>query len=220
MDLSAKQAVLFDLGGTIIDSAPGIIRSAQYALRHFGREMDEISLRPFIGPPLKECFTEVCGLPEGDAEQAVLYYRERYGTVGKFECSLYPGVEQLLRELWEAGKTVLLATSKPEQFAREILEHFNIARYFHRIGGATFDHTRESKEAVIEYVLDYGGGIGSETAVMVGDRKFDIAGAKAFGMASLGVLYGFGSREELEKAGADCLADSARQVGDLLLGRT
>lgn len=217
MDLSSKRAVLFDLDGTIIDSAPGIIRSAQHALSYFGREMDEVSLRPFIGPPLKDCFTDVCGLSDEDAEKAVVYYRERYGTVGKFECTVYPGVKELLKALNEAGKLVLLATSKPEKFAVDILEHFDLAKYFHRIGGATFDHGRETKEAVIEYVLSYGGGISPADAVMVGDRKFDITGARAFGMANIGVLYGFGSRKELEEAGADCLAETAEEVKELLV---
>lgn len=215
MDFRSKKAVLLDLDGTIIDSAPGILRSAQYALQNLGREMDSAAMRAFIGPPLKDCFTQVCGLTDQEALEAVQLYRERYGSVGKFECSLYPGVEGLLKALHQSGRRVLLATSKPEQFAAEILEHLGVAQYFDRIGGAALDHSRETKEEVLAYVLE-DQGLSPEDAVMVGDRRFDIEGAKAFSMASIGVLYGFGERPELEMAGADAIVSSTEDLAALL----
>ena len=147
-----------------------------------------------------------------EAEQATEFYRQRYAPIGKFECSVYPGIPQLLRRLHETGRTVILATSKPEGFAREILEHFDLLQYFDLIGGATLDGSRDTKEAVLQYILDSGRVPDRQDAVMIGDTKFDMIGAAAFSLPAVGVLYGFGSRQELEENGALFLARDAAEL--------
>lgn len=207
------KTVLFDLDGTITDSEPGIIACVQHALRQFGIEVeDPKTLRPFIGPPLRDSFREYFQMTPEEAEQATEFYRQRYAPIGKFECSVYPGIPQLLRRLHETGRTVILATSKPEGFAREILEHFDLLQYFDLIGGATLDGSRDTKEAVLQYILDSGRVPDRQDAVMVGDTKFDMIGAAAFSLPAVGVLYGFGSRQELEENGALFLARDAAEL--------
>lgn len=207
------KTVLFDLDGTITDSEPGIIACVQHALRQFGIEVeDPKTLRPFIGPPLRDSFRDYFQMTPEEAEQATEYYRQRYAPIGKFECSVYPGIPELLRRLHETGRTVILATSKPEGFAREILEHFDLAQYFDLIGGATLDGSRDTKEAVLSYILDSGRVPDRQDAVMIGDTKFDMIGAAAFSLPAVGVLYGFGSRQELEENGALFLAADAAEL--------
>ena len=207
------KTVLFDLDGTITDSEPGIIACVQHALRQFGIEVeDPKTLRPFIGPPLRDSFRDYFQMTPEEAEQATEYYRQRYAPIGKFECSVYPGIPELLRRLHETGRTVILATSKPEGFAREILEHFDLLQYFDLIGGATLDGSRDTKEAVLQYILDSGRVPDRQDAVMIGDTKFDMIGAAAFSLPAVGVLYGFGSRQELEENGALFLARDAAEL--------
>ena len=207
------KTVLFDLDGTITDSEPGIIACVQHALRQFGIEVeDPKTLRPFIGPPLRDSFRAYFHMTPEEAEQATEFYRQRYAPIGKFECAVYPGIPELLRRLHEAGRTVILATSKPEGFAREILEHFDLAQYFDLIGGATLDGSRDTKEAVLQYILDSGRIPDRQDAVMIGDTKFDMIGAAAFSLPAVGVLYGFGSRQELEENGALFLAEDAAEL--------
>ena len=207
------KTVLFDLDCTITDSEPGIIACVQHALRQFGIEVeDPKTLRPFIGPPLRDSFRDYFQMTPEEAEQATEYYRQRYAPIGKFECSVYPGIPGLLRRLHETGRTVILATSKPEGFAREILEHFDLAQYFDLIGGATLDGSRDTKEAVLSYILDSGRVPDRQDAVMIGDTKFDMIGAAAFSLPAVGVLYGFGSRQELEENGALFLAADAAEL--------
>lgn len=207
------KTVLFDLDGTITDSEPGIIACVQHALRQFGIEVENPNtLRPFIGPPLRDSFRDYFQMTPEEAEQATEFYRQRYAPIGKFECSVYPGIPELLRRLHETGRTVILATSKPEGFAREILEHFDLAQYFDLIGGATLDGSRDTKEAVLQYILDSGRVPDRQDAVMVGDTKFDMIGAAAFSLPAVGVLYGFGSRQELEENGALFLARDAAEL--------
>lgn len=209
--------ILFDLDGTVTDSAKGITDSVKYALEKMGERIPPYSdLCKFIGPPLKTGFSEICGLSDENAEKAVEYYREYYHVKGVLDCEVYPGITQLLEKLQKAGKRTVLATSKPEKFAKIILEHFGLAKYFYFIGGASFDETRNEKYRVIEYVMNVCN-IKKEAAVMVGDRFHDIEGAKRNGIASVGVLYGFGNREELEKAGADAVAESVSALGNILL---
>lgn len=207
------QAVLFDLDGTVTDSAPGITNSAAYALEKFGIHVeDKDTLRPFIGPPLLDSFARFYGFTAEQSRQAVVYYREYYRDRGIYENAVYDGMEELLQSLRAAGK-ILLATSKPEQFAIQILEHFHIAEYFDVIAGATMDETRTDKADVIAYALEKAGIADPSAAVMVGDREYDVLGAKAFGMDCIGVLYGFGSRAELEQAGARYLAETVEEIG-------
>lgn len=205
--------ILFDLDGTLTDPGIGITNSVAYALDKFGIEIqDRSELYKFIGPPLQDSFTEFYGFSETDARKAVDYYREYYNDKGIYENRLYDGMADLLSSLCHAGKKLLVATSKPEPFSIRIMEHFGIRQYFTYIAGSHMDGTRSIKKEVIAYALEAGNVTDRSAAVMVGDRKFDILGAKSMGLASIGVLFGYGSLEELEAAGADHIA---AQVGDI-----
>ena len=210
--------ILFDLDGTITDSAKGITDSVKYALQKAGEEIPPYeTLCRFIGPPLKTGFGEFCGMSDEAADMAVEYYREYYRVKGVLDCEVYPGIPKLLERLQSAGKKAVLATSKPEKFAKIILEHFGLSKYFYFIGGASLDDTRSEKYQVIEYVINTCGIKDKTAAVMVGDRFHDIEGARINGIASVGVLYGFGSRHELENAGADAFAESVSALESILI---
>lgn len=209
--------VLFDLDGTVTDPEEGITKSVQYALQHFSIEVQERrELYKFIGPPLKDSFMEFYGFTEQQAGEALLKYRERFEVTGWRENVVYDGMEKLLRHLRCRGKRIMLATSKPEVFAEQILVYFGLRDYFDFVGGASLDGRRNYKADVIRYVLDANGISSREKAVMVGDRKFDILGAKEFGLETVGVLYGYGDREELTTAGADHLVGSVAELEVLL----
>lgn len=209
--------VLFDLDGTVTDPEEGITKSVQYALQHFSIEVQERrELYKFIGPPLKDSFMEFYGFTEQQAGEALLKYRERFEVTGWRENVVYDGMEKLLRHLRNRGKRIMLATSKPEVFAEQILVYFGLRDYFDFVGGASLDGRRNYKADVIRYVLDANGISSREKAVMVGDRKFDILGAKEFGLETVGVLYGYGDREELTTAGADHLVESVAELEALL----
>lgn len=215
------QTILFDLDGTITDSAPGIINSAAYALNKFGIPVEDRStLRRFIGPPLQQSFMQFYGLSADEGKLGIKYYREYYTAKGIFENALYDGIPELLGALKAAGKRVLLATSKPESFAVQILEHFGIAQYFDLIAGATLDEKRVEKPDVIAYALASAGITEVSQCVMVGDRKHDILGANQFGMDSVGVLYGYGDLAELAGTGATHIVESVTALGELLLAHT
>ena len=211
--------ILFDLDGTITDPFEGISKCIVYALEEFGLKVEDTGeLVSFIGPPLFEQFKVYCGFDDMQAGMAVRKYRERYSEIGWKECTLVEGTEELLRELKARGKVLALATSKPECFAVPILEHFGIDKYFDFIGGAELEHEgRNSKDAVIEYVLNKLGVPDRSEAVIVGDRFHDIDGAKKTGISSVGVLSGYGSREELEEHGAGHIAVDMRDVLKYLL---
>lgn len=209
--------VLFDLDGTITNPEEGITKSVQYALQHFSIEVQERrELYKFIGPPLKDSFMEFYGFTEQQAGEALLKYRERFEVTGWRENVVYDGMEKLLRHLRRRGKRIMLATSKPEVFAEQILVYFGLRDYFDFVGGASLDGRRNYKADVIRYVLDANGISSREKVVMVGDRKFDILGAKEFGLETVGVLYGYGDREELTTAGADHLVGSVAELEALL----
>lgn len=209
--------VLFDLDGTVTDPEEGITKSVQYALQHFSIEVQERrELYKFIGPPLKDSFMEFYGFTEQQAGEALLKYRERFEVTGWRENVVYDGMEKLLRHIRSRGKRIMLATSKPEVFAEQILVYFGLRDYFDFVGGASLDGRRNYKADVIRYVLDANGISSREKAVMVGDRKFDILGAKEFGLETVGVLYGYGDREELTTAGADHLVESVAELEALL----
>lgn len=210
--------VLFDLDGTLTDPGEGITNSVAYALRKFGLEVPERQeLYKYIGPPLSESFGEFCGFQGEQISQAIAYYREYYRPWGVNENLLYDGVEEMLKRLVAAGKKLLVATSKPELFARKILEDFNLTGYFTYIAGANLDETRGEKAEVIEYALETCGITDKETVIMVGDRKYDVIGARKMGLSCIGVAYGYGSREELVQAGAVCIVDSPADVVEILL---
>ena len=203
--------VLFDLDGTLTESGIGITRSVAHSLRKFGiEETDQARLDRFVGPPLIDSYMRYYGFSREQAVLAVEYYREYYAVTGIFENRVYDGVETMLRTLKDAGKVCVLATSKPEHYAVQILEHFGLSSYFSCIAGATMDEKRTNKADVIAYALEKAGKTGG--AVMVGDRKHDMEGARANGLPSIGVLYGYGSREELEAAGATYLAETAEEI--------
>lgn len=207
------QYYFFDLDGTLVDSEKGITNSVKYVLekRHI-KDYDTDVLRKFIGPPLGESFQKFFGFPKEETEQLVQYYREYYTAGGMYEAEVYDGIEELLKSLKKAGKTLAVATSKPEVFARKILERFGLARYFDCIAGASMDESRVDKDVVIEYALLKCGVQEKGRAVMVGDREHDILGARKNGLDSIGVLFGFGSRRELEDAGADYIVQKPDEI--------
>ena len=212
------KAILFDLDGTITDSGSGIINSVKYALKKAGRKIPpEDELRKFIGPPLQEQFMKCCGIEEKEAAEMVALYREYYQEEGIFDNRVYDGVMEMLKTLKEAGLKIVMATSQPEKFAKMIAEHFGFAKYFDLIGGACMDGARTKKQEVIQYVLEQCKEQDREKIRMVGDRCYDMEGANREGIRAIGVLYGYGSKEELEEAGADGLAETPEEVVRMIL---
>ncbi len=211
--------IFFDLDGTITDSGDGIKNSAAYALNKFGIPVpDRDDLNKFIGPPLVGSFRNLFGMSNEDADLAVVYYREYYAVKGIFENSLYEGVVDMLETLKNAGKTIVLATSKPEIYANQILKYFKIDGYFTHVCGAEMDHKRTDKHEVIEYALETANVTDRSRVIMIGDRNYDIVGAKKSGLKSIGVTFGYGSYDELKTAGADYIVNTAKEITDLLLG--
>ncbi|MBQ1286099.1 MAG: HAD family hydrolase [Lachnospiraceae bacterium] len=209
--------IFFDLDGTLTDSAPGIIHSVQYALKKYGIEAEENDLRSFIGPPLVHSFQERFGFDHDKALEAVAYYREYFTAGGMFENSVYPGVEEMLQKLKEDGLMLAVATSKPELFSKQILEHFALTRYFDFIGGAAMDETRTTKVEVLSYALQELQ-VDPAKAVMIGDRENDMEAASLLGTESIGVLYGYGSKEELANAGAKVFAETPMDICRIISG--
>lgn len=197
--MTKYNSVLFDLDGTLTDSAPGIIDCATYAFSSLGYEIPDIQkLRTFIGPPLSSSFARF-GMDADTVEKAITAFRKRYADSGKFRNEVYPGIEALLTRLKEKGYHLFVATSKPEPLAREILAHFHLDPYFDEIAGASLDRSRESKEAVIAYLLNKKD-IGS--AVMIGDTDYDVLGAKRHGIPCIVVSWGYGNKKSMLEAGA------------------
>ena len=211
------QTIFFDLDGTLTDSAPGIIHSVQYALKKYGIEAEENDLRSFIGPPLVHSFQERFGFDHDKALEAVAYYREYFTAGGMFENSVYPGVEEMLQKLKKEGLMLAVATSKPEFFSKQILEHFALTRYFDFIGGAAMDETRTTKVEVLSYALQELQ-VDPAKAVMIGDRENDMEAASLLGTESIGVLYGYGSKEELAHAGAKVFAETPMDICRIISG--
>lgn len=209
--------LLFDLDGTLTDPFEGITRSVEYALNAFGIEVeDRRVLAPFIGPPLVESLTERYGFTMEDAVAAVAKYREYFAVKGLYENELFEGIPELLSNCRKAGYKISMATSKPTHYARIIAEHFDIARYFDAIHGSSLDGTRITKssvvaEAVSEEHLD------PTRALMIGDRRHDVEGAGEHGIRTVGVLYGYGSREEHEAAGAAYIVNDLDELRELLI---
>jgi len=205
--------LLFDLDGTLTNPEIGITSSVMYALEKFDIKVENRKeLHPFIGPPLSYSFQTFYGLSKEDSELAVKYYRERFSEKGLYENEVYDGVDKMLQELKEQGKRLIIATSKPEEFTLKILEHFDLLKYFDYVAGATMDGSRGEKADVIRYALEISGIENKSEAIMVGDRNYDILGAKENGLDSIGVLFGFGDYEELMKAGADYIAANVEDI--------
>ena len=210
-----KKAFLFDLDGTLTDSGEGIINCAIVALQHFSLPVpSREEMRVFVGPPLHETFLQFGVKPER-VDEAIRVYRERYIPIGKFENTPYPGIEAVLQNLKNAGHKLYVATSKPEKTSVEILEHFGLAKYFDRIYGASMDLSRNSKEAVIAYLLEENGK--ENPMVMIGDTKFDVLGAKKHGIPTVGVSWGYGQVEDMVEAGAVKIVDTMDALQEYLL---
>ena len=209
-----ERAVFFDLDGTRTDSGEGILNCAELTLRHFSLPVpDRTALRVFVGPPLRDTFLRF-GVPAERMEEAIAVYRSRYNTVGKFENFPYPGIEDALRRLKAAGFTLYVATSKPEALSIEILTHFGLAPYFDRICGGTPDGSRDEKAQVIAYLRAQ---IPASQAVMVGDTAFDVLGAAAHGIPTVGVSWGYGAVQAMKDDGAAAIAATPEELTDLLL---
>lgn len=222
-DRTCKLAVLFDLDGTLTESDPGITKSIRVALDKLGvTDVSEAQLKSFVGPPLRESFGPVFDGDQEKIETAILYFRERYETIGKFENRLYPGITELLQALKDTGAVLGIASSKPEKFVYEILEHFGILSYFSAITGASMDESLVEKDDILELTLGKlkeFGDPASDAVYMVGDRKYDIDAANRFGVHALGVSYGYGSIAELQNAGAEYIADSAAALRNYFAGK-
>ncbi|MBQ5782033.1 MAG: HAD hydrolase-like protein [Oscillospiraceae bacterium] len=207
------KVILFDLDGTLTDPQEGICRSINHALSFYGIEKPLNELTKYIGPPLLDSFAEMVG--QENAADAVVKYRERFSVVGLYENHIYPQVKETLEKLYSMGYTLCTASSKPQVFVQKILEYFDIDRYFSVIGGATMDGSISRKEDVISHVLKSVDADKSEI-VMVGDTAFDLDGAQKMGLDAIGVTYGFGSKEQLEKYPHIALIDSFDHIVNLL----
>ena len=211
--MTAK-AIFFDLDGTLTDSGEGIMNCAELALRHYGLPVpSREEMRVFVGPPLDQTFVKF-GVPAEKAQEAIEVFRSRYRTVGKFENFPYPGIRDALQTLKEQGHRLFVATSKPEILANEVLSHFDLAGFFEQIAGATLDGSRSHKADVITYLLGLTGDVGQ--TVMVGDTAFDVLGAAAHGIPTIGVAWGYGKVADMEQAGAVAIARTMDELVELL----
>lgn len=213
------KVILFDLDGTLSDPKVGITKSVQYALQKMGfNETDMDKLECFIGPPLQVSFAEYYNFDKVQTQQAIDLYRERFKVKGMFENELYSNIPLLLNSLKETGFILVVATSKPTVFAEQILEHFNIEKYFELIVGSNLDGTRASKTEVIQYILDKYNEYKLDDFIMIGDRKHDIMGANNTGIDSIGVTYGYGLFEELSHSNPTHIVENVNQLKDILIG--
>lgn len=205
--------ILFDLDGTLTDPGVGITNAVAYALHQYGIIIeDKTILYPFIGPPLLDSFQKYYGFSDEKANRAITYYREYYSKTGIFENVVYDGIKELLQNLKEHNKSLIVATSKPELFARQILDHFGLSEYFRFIAGATMDGSLSRKGDIIKYALNRCNITSVSSAIMIGDREHDVIGAKKAGIDCIGVLFGYGTRTELEAAGASYIAESVSDI--------
>lgn len=205
--------LFFDLDGTLTDPAQGITNSFIHALKYFGIKIPTYeTLCTFIGPPLPETFKTQFGFDEQKVAEGVKKYREYFATKGLLENSVYPGIPELLAGLKAAGKKLVVATSKPEEYSVRIIEHFGLAKYFENVCGSLMDESRSKKDEVIAYAIERNHISDKSKILMIGDRKHDILGAKKIGLKSCGVLFGYGSREELEEAEADFISENVSRL--------
>lgn len=209
--------IFFDLDGTLTDPGLGITNSIFYALEKMGLELPpRESLYRFIGPPLMVSFTQFMGMTEEDAARATKLYREYFAAKGLLENKPYDGIDDLLAELHDKGYILCVATSKPEPFAVQIMEHFDLAKYFTHICGSTLGNERGTKTQVLEYLISKLDDCTSSNTVMIGDRHHDIDGAKNVGLPSIGVLWGYGSAEEFAECGADHVASEMGELAEII----
>lgn len=211
---TVKKTILFDLDGTLTDSGEGIINCAAMTLERFGLPVpSREQMRVFVGPPLGDTFVQF-GIPPERVQEAIEIFRSRYVPIGKYENVPYPGIRELLEALKNQGHTLFVATSKPEVTAVEVLEHFQLSEYFQMICGAALDQSRITKSEVIAFLLEQNGRI--DNAIMVGDTAYDVTGAAAHGIPTIGVSWGYGNVEEMKKAGASAIADTPEELLKLL----
>ena len=209
--------ILFDLDGTLSDSGPGIMHSVRYALAKYGIAGEsEEALRRFVGPPMIESYMKFYGFDHEQAVQALAYYREDYLAGAIYMNTPYEGMEETLKGLKAAGKTLVVATGKPTPMAEDVLRHFGWEGYFSYIAGATMDESRSEKNEIIDYALDALGVSDRAGVLMVGDRDNDVLGAKKAGVDCCGVLWGYGSREELQGARAKYLIEKPEELARLV----
>ncbi len=205
--------VFFDLDGTITDSQPGIVNSILYALESLNiYEEDLDKLNAFIGPPLTDSFKKIYGFDDDRAILAVEKYREYYREKGIYQNTLYDGIDHVIESLYNDSKILVLVTSKPTVFAKKVLEYHNISQFFKNINGSNLDGTRVHKDEVIEYTLGNMGSVDKTQIIMIGDRKYDIIGAKQHNVDSIGVLYGYGSLHEIKSAGPTYTVQTPRDL--------
>lgn len=205
--------VLFDLDGTLTDPAEGITNSVAYALKKFDIEInDKTELYKFIGPPLQASFKEFYGFSDEQSSLAIEYYREYFRDKGIFENEVYDEIPELLQILKSNRHILIVATSKPEKFAKQILKHFDLIKYFDFVAGASMDGSLSAKADIIRFAFKQNNITDLATSIMVGDRKHDIIGAKENNIDSIGVLFGYGSKEELEQAGATYIAKNSIDI--------
>lgn len=210
--------ILFDLDGTIIDSSLGVTNSVMHSLKKLGEPVPQREkLLKFIGPPLFTSYTQYCGFSEEKANLAIEYYREHFEKKDLFNNVLYSGIEDVLSCIHDSEKTLIVATSKPEVFAKQILDRFGISKYFDFIVGATFDGKRNHKDQVLNHILDNCNIDDKSNCVLVGDTRFDAIGAKTVGIDCIGVAYGFGTRDELLENGVITIADNMEDLKKILL---
>lgn len=210
--------ILFDLDGTLTDSSPGIMNSIMYALKKYNISVKNTDdLRKFLGPPLHESFRDFYSFDDEKSMEAVGFYREYFSTKGLLENEVYFGIREMLEDLKEHGKKLILATSKPHPFTDRIMEHFELAKYFEFIAGSNMDGTRSKKAEVIAYALESCNITDKFNVVMVGDREHDIIGAKTVGIDSVGVEYGYGDYDELSDAGATYIVKTVEELKGLLI---
>ncbi len=209
----------FDLDGTLTDPAQGITNSFIHALKYFGIEIPSYEkLCSFIGPPLVDTFKTQFGFSDEQAVEGVKKYREYFAAKGLLENTVYPGIPELLSTLKQNGKKLVVATSKPEEYSIKIIEHFGLSQYFENVCGSLMDETRSKKDEVIEYAIERNHIADRSKILMIGDRKHDMLGAKKCGISACGILFGYGSREELQTNGADMIAGTVKDLELLLTG--
>ena len=213
-DFYIKTTILFDLDGTLTDSAPGIIETMQYALNKKGIIPPD-DLHFILGPPLIDTFINTFHMSQQSAKEAYQYYYKRYAEKGMYQNSVFEGVKEMLSELKKHGKKLAVATSKSENFANEIIEHFELSEYFDCIAGNHLN-TRDTKAKVVCYALEQLQ-CNPESAILVGDRMYDIIGGKTAGVNVIGVLYGYGEMQELQQYGADAIAKTPQDVVEIIL---
>ncbi|NLK96244.1 MAG: HAD-IA family hydrolase [Clostridiales bacterium] len=212
-----KEYILFDLDGTISDPIIGITNGIQLALNHFNITSEREELKKFIGPPLKDTFMKYFNFSEEQCKTAIEIYRKYFKEKGMYENKLYNGIKEMLKALKDNGKVIALATSKPSVFAEEILKYFKIDEYFDFVGGSDLEGKLNNKEKVIKHVLENLKVEDLDSVIMVGDRKYDLIGASNLNIDTIGVLYGYGSREELEMYNPNYIAETVEMINEIIL---